>query len=82
MRASLCFPSEDGSSRGRRGGRTDPWNQSYTQETSTLGPPLLTFMDGTLLKVGFGVWLVQNSAAISFSEKFSWTWLTVLVLLL
>lgn len=31
---------------------------------------------------GFSVWLVQNSADSSFSEKLSWTWLTVLVLLL
>lgn len=49
-------------------------------ETSTPGPPP-TFMGGTLLK-GFSVWLVQNSADISFSEKLSWTWLTVFVLLL
>ena len=47
-----------------------------------LGTAPLTFMDGTLFNVGFWVWLVQNSAAISFSEKFSWTWLTVLVPLL
>ena len=47
-----------------------------------LGTAPLTFMDGTLLKGGFCVWLVQNSADISFSEKLSWTWLTVLVLLL
>ena len=64
---------------GRKNRSTKPELHSGNKH---LGTAPLTFMDGTLLKGGFCVWLVQNSADISFSEKLSWTWLTVLVLLL